>query len=243
MNKYGTNGHSLELAQFETPFADVMQREDRSQQLPTENFYENYKLEAESPFSRTYEIGTDLLGTSPQGEDYVGFLSELNDTDFENTLYELAAEAEDSWIPKISNEQAMGANYIPFATKHARDYFEPVAQEAEAMIDRVAEHFSGNNMADYSQQEIQNFFDEISFNHGQFSPAQEQFLGGVFNKIKSVVSKGVDLAKKGISAVGKLLPVNIILDKIKGLVRPLLNKVLKFAIGKLPKNLQPYAQT
>lgn len=61
--------------------------------------------------------------------------------------------------------------------------------------------------------------------------------------MKTVVKKGVDLAKKGISIVGKILPLNIILDKIKKLVRPLLDKVLKFAIGKLPKNLQPYAET
>jgi len=53
----------------------------------------------------------------------------------------------------------------------------------------------------------------------------------------------VDLAKKGISAVGKFLPINIILNKIKGLVKPLLEKVLRFAIGKLPKKLQPYAQS
>jgi len=243
MDKYGNNGHSLELAQYETPFADVVQREDTSQQVSTESFYNDYKLEAESPFSRTYETAFESSTLPPEGEDFVDFLSELNDLEFDNTLYELATEAEDSWISKISNEVAMGGNYIPFATKHAREYFEPVAMEAEAMIDRVTEHFSGNSMGDYSEKEIESFFAELPFNHAQFSPAQEQFLGGVFNKIKSVVKKGVDLAKKGVSAVGKLLPINIILKKIKGLVRPLLDKVLKFAIGKLPKNLQPHAQT
>ncbi|MFN2439328.1 MAG: hypothetical protein ABR503_09020 [Chitinophagaceae bacterium] len=243
MDKYGNNGHALELAQFETPFADVVQREDTSQQVSTENFYDNYMLEAESPFSKTYETAFESSGIPPEGEDFVDFLAELNDSEFDNTLYELATEAEDSWSNKISSEVAMGSNYIPFATKHARDYFEPVALEAEAMIDRVAEHFSGNNMADYSEKEIESFFTELPFNHAQFSPAQEQFLGSVFKKVKSVVKKGVDLAKKGISAVGKLLPINLVLKKIKALVRPLLEKVLKFAIGKLPKNLQPHAQT
>ena len=33
------------------------------------------------------------------------------------------------------------------------------------------------------------------------------------------------------------------MKKIKALIKPLLNKVLKFAIGKLPKNLQPHART
>jgi hypothetical protein len=68
------------------------------------------------------------------------------------------------------------------------------------------------------------------------TPVQEQFLGSVFKKVKNVVQKGV-------KAVSKLLPMNIILNKLKGLVKPLLDRVLKFAIGKLPANLQPYAQT
>ncbi|MBL0133788.1 MAG: hypothetical protein IPP79_07185 [Chitinophagaceae bacterium] len=82
----------------------------------------------------------------------------------------------------------------------------------------------------------------MEFNH-QVSRLHRNSFWGVFNKIKNVVKKGVDLAKKGINAVGKLLPINQILKKIKGLIKPLLDKVLKFAIGKLPKNLQPHAQT
>jgi hypothetical protein len=242
MDKYGSNGFNTELTQYETPFADVKEYED-TPQVATENFYQNYLREAESPFSRTYETASTPVGIAPQAEQFVDFLAELQDTEFEETLYELATEAEDTWSNKISSETAMGPNLIPFATRQARDYFEPVAQEAEAMIDRVSQHFSANNLADYSNQEIESFFAELPFQHGQFSPAQEQFLGGFFNKVKSVVSKGVELAKKGIQVVGKILPVNLILQKIKGLVRPLLDKVLKFAIGKLPQNLQPYAQT
>jgi hypothetical protein len=136
----------------------------------------------------------------------------------------------------------MGDTYVPFATQQAREYVTPFLMETEAMIDRVSQHFSGNNLADHTQTEIESFFAELEFNHDNFTPAQEQFFGKIFDKVKSVVKKGVDLAKKGIAAVGKILPVNIILDKIKALVKPLLDKVLKFAIGKLPKNLQPHAQ-
>ena len=76
----------------------------------------------------------------------------------------------------------------------------------------------------------------LKSDHSGLSPAQEQFFGSVFNKVKNAVKKGIEIA-------GKLLPVNFILGKLKGLIRPLLDRVLKFAIGKLPKNLQPYAQT
>jgi len=238
------NGSSPALSQFETPFADIpVIKENETTSEPKGNFYSNYMMEVDSPFSRTYETTSAANTVSVAGEEYVQLLGELNDKDFENVMYELAAEMEDSWMGKISNEVAMGSNYIPFATQNAREYLSPVLREAEAMIEKAAEHFSGNNLADHSESEVESFFESMEFNHSSFTPAQEQFLGGVFNKIKNVVKKGVDLAKKGINAVGKLLPINQILKKIKGLIKPLLDKVLKFAIGKLPKNLQPHAQT
>ncbi len=242
MGNYSINGNSL--SQYETPFADTMVvREQSEQDIPTENFYDNYLREVESPFSRTYEATASSNGLTVAGEEFVNFLSELNDHEFGETIYELASEVEDSWRNKVSNEIAMGSNFIPFATRQGREYFNPLVRRAENMIDRVSQHFSTNNLADHSEETIESFFTNFEYGNGQYSPAQEQFFGKLFDKVKSVVKKGVDLAKKGISAVGKLMPLNIVLNKIKGLVKPLLDKVLKFAIGKLPKNLQPYAQT
>src|SRR5688572_7856218 len=242
MEKFGTNGTSAALAQYETPFADVaVAREHTEQHLSVDNFFSDYFKEVESPFSRTYEA-TTYNSLTPEGEEYVDLLAELYDSEFQETLFELANEVEDTWRNKVSNELAMGENYVQFATQQARDYFAPVIRESETMIDRVTQHFSGNNLADQSEASVESFFETLEFGHGQYSPAQEQFFGKIFKKVKSVVKKGVALAKKGIAAVGKILPMGIILKKIKGLVRPLLEKVLKFAIGKLPKNLQPHAQ-
>ena len=244
MNSYAKNGMSSELAMFETPFADqVTLKEALRPNEPAEVAYSNFLQELESPFTRTYEVGTSGAVVSQVSEEYVQLLSELNDTEFSDAVYELASEIEDKWLSKISNEAAMGDTYVPFAKQQAREYITPFLMETESMIDRVAQHFSGNNLADHTEKEIESFFAELEFSHDNFTPAQEQFFGKIFDKVKSVVKKGVDLAKKGISIVGKILPVNIILDKIKGLVKPLLDKVLKFAIGKLPKNLQPHAQT
>ena len=238
------NGSYNGLGQYETPFADIpVMREQSEENLSTDNFYTNYLREVESPFSRTYEA-TGSAGTlTAAGEEFVNFLSELNNAEFGEAVYGLANEVEDTWRNKVSNEIAMGSNYIPFATQQARQYFSPLISRSENMIDRVSQQFSGNNLGDRSESAIESFFTNFEFGNGQYSPAQEQFFGQLFDKVKSVVKKGVDLAKKGIAVVGKLLPLNIILNKIKGLIKPLLDKVLKFAIGKLPKNLQPYAQT
>ncbi|MBD0314615.1 MAG: hypothetical protein ICV86_17745, partial [Microcoleus sp. T3-bin5] len=244
MNNYSSNGVNAQLAEYETPFADVpLQKEESPQNESPELYNVNFLQAFESPFAQTYEASSAAASSSPVAGEYVQFLSELNQNEFSDGLYELAAELEDTWSSKISNETAMGDRFVPFATQQADQYFAPLLKATDSMIDRVAQQFSGNNLADRSDTETERFFAELEFDHAPLSPAQEQLFGGLFDKVKSVVNKGVELAKKGISVVGKILPINIILDKLKGLVRPLLDKVLKFAIGKLPKNLQPHAQS
>jgi hypothetical protein len=238
MDKY-LNGFANELAEYETPFSDIpTSREAFSETRSPERF----TLQFESPFTSTFEA-IQGPSSSPIAAEYVQLLSELYDTEFSNALYELANELEDSWGGKISNESSMGSQYLPFVTQQANEYFLPLAVQTETMIDKVSQQFSGNNFADMNEAEIEKFFSELEFNHAQFHPAQEQFFDKIFDKVKSVVKTGVNLAKKGVSAIGKILPINFILDKLKGLIRPLLDKVLRFAIGKLPKNLQPFAQS
>ncbi len=242
MNNNNLNGNT-QLEDFETPFSDVTFAREEPENEGIRNYDNQIYHELENPFAHTFEM-SDILNTqSPYAQDYVQFLGELYDSEFSNTLDELAAELEDTWSSKISNEIAMGDSFIPYATQQANEYFEPLIKGSEKLIDMISDHFSGNNLADYSEAEIERFFTEFEFDYSCFTPIQEQFLGSLVKKVKSAVSKGVNLAKKGISAVGKILPVNIILGKLKSLIRPLLDKVLKFAIGKLPKNLQPHAQS
>src|ERR1700753_387815 len=62
----------------------------------------------------------------------------------------------------------------------------------------------------------------------------ENFLGGLLNKAKALVKGAVRLATKGIAVVRRGIPWARLLDKLKGLIKPLLRRVLKFAIGRLP---------
>lgn len=243
---YNSNSNDAHGAMnyYETPFADSpVAKEAPEMNVSSEDFFSNYFKEAESPFSRTYEAPNEGGAVSEAGEAYVNLVAELNNSAFSETLYELASEVEDTWRSKVSDEIAMGENYIPFAIQQSREYFAPLIKETEAMIDRVAQQFGGNNFADQSEAELENYFANLEFAHNNYSPVQEQFFDKVLNKVKSVVKAGVNLAKKGISAVGKLLPIGVVLKKLKGLIKPLLDKVLKFALGKLPKKLQPYART
>lgn len=243
MDKYNyINGFAAELAEYETPFADMpVVREEPAQKesAVTDNFF---LPEYESPFATTYETEQGASPASAVAPEFVQLLGELNDSEFSENLYELATELEDSWSSKVSNETAMGDRFVPFATQQAAEYFAPLIQATESMIDKASEYFSGSNFADRSEPEIDRFFAEMETGEYNLTPAQEQFFGSIFKKVKSVVKSGIDLAKKGISAVGKILPIGPLLSKLKVLIRPLLDKVLRFAIGKLPKYLQPHAR-
>lgn len=230
MSNFSRNGSDAQFPDYETPFADTsLLREEPSEKDETPAVY-NFVREAPSPFQQTFEMNG--AGGSPFANEFVNLVGELNDTEFTDAVYELAADLEDTWNPKVANEATMGQNYMPFVNRKAEDYFRPLISASENMIDRAAQHFSSANG---TEAEVDRFFNETDFSNGELSPVQDQFFGKLVNKVKSAV-------KKGISVVGKLNPVNILLNKLKKLIRPLLERVLKFALGKLPKNLQPYAQ-
>jgi hypothetical protein len=228
---------NTELNQYETPFADVsLTKEEPSGNGTTEAGFLKFIRESENPFVQTFELTQQSNSLSPFANEFAGFLGELNDQEFSDNLYELASELEEAWNSGISNETAMGEAFIPYARQKAAAYFSPLISASENMIDRISQRFSGYIPPELSVSEMEAFFNEVASDHSGLSPAQEQFFGSIFKKVTNAV-------KKGIEVVGKLSPVNIILGKLKGLIRPLLDRVLKFAIGKLPKNLQPYAQT
>jgi len=96
MSNYGVNGMTAELGQYETPFADipVTKEADRESEAKSD-MYSNYLMEVDSPFSRTFETASANSSVTPAGEEFVQFIGELNNEEFNNAVYELAAEMED----------------------------------------------------------------------------------------------------------------------------------------------------
>ena len=156
MQKSSLNGSGAGLTQYETPFADVqVLREQTDDNFTSEDFFSNFMQQADSPFSRTYETASASNTLTPEGEEYVDFLGELNDSEFTESLYELANEMEDSWRNNISNELALGSNYLPYVNRQANEYIAPLLKEAENMIDQVTNYFSTETLADHSETEIE----------------------------------------------------------------------------------------
>ncbi|MEU1547058.1 hypothetical protein [Nocardia sp. NPDC005745] len=192
--------------------------------------------EMESPFRSEYEQAGGPSGPSPEREAYETMVSSLYEMEFGEALYELAAEA-----AATLGEQSEEVR-IRDGEQFLEHYMTPLVSEAEAMLDRYAEQYMQHDITTSSEDELDRLFESIQPSFEHLSPAFENFLGKLWKKAKSVARGAVRLAKKGIAAVGKIIPLGWIFGKLKKLVRPLLKRVLKLALGRLPVALRPAAR-
>jgi hypothetical protein len=194
-------------------------------------------LTAESPFTP----GETLVAESEStlAGEFHQLLAELYDSEFNQALLELSEAAAEAAAesPFVQGEAASGE-----ADRYVREWLEPVQRDAEAMLEAIGEALERHDVAQLTEQELNELFAQHEPVATGENPAFENFLGGLWRKAKAAVSGAVDLAKKGIAAVGRLIPIGPILEKLKALVRPLLERVLQMALNRLPPGLRPAAE-
>lgn len=195
--------------------------------------------ETESPFLLLPPGGHGE--TDARAEAFAELLGELYDPEFEDAVvdlvHEVSAVAEDRFAYEVGDPAAERVE----AERGARDYLEPLALECEATVDRVAHGIGEADLAALSESDLEAFLDRFAPGPTSLPPTLEQFGGSFFKKLKKGVQGAVKLAKKGVALAQKLSPVNLLMGRLKKLVRPLLQRVLKFAIDKLPVALRPVA--
>ncbi len=188
----------------------------------------------QSPFASEYEGDDSVPG--PRAELYADVLSELEDEDFEEAVTDLVNEAAALAEERFSYEAGDAAQERIEAERGLRDYFEPLARECEALVDSVAESVRTTDLTTMSEDELEAFLDRFAPGETTLPPTQDTFLNEFFlGKVKNLVKKGRALAHK-------LSPSHIVLDKLKALVRPLLERVLRMALDKLPVSVRPIAR-
>lgn len=191
---------------------------------------------ASSPFLSLYESEEDGGLVDPETEEYMLFLNELYDEEFHEALSALVNEAtaiyETHFLHEWEDPQTIGYQ----AERLLNQHFAPLAAEAEAMFGALAREFGQRDPNTLTQDEIDTLVDRYQPSI-ELAPNFEEFLGKLKKTVKSVAKKGIKLAKKGISAAAKLG-----LGQLKALVKPLLQRVIQTAIGKLPPHLQPIAK-
>jgi hypothetical protein len=201
---------------------------------------ENYGGDSQNLYS-PFLGGMAAAGEVDHAGEFGQLLGQLEDEQFDEAVARLADEAaalhlasETSWSsPEVAPS---------LASSELETWVSPLAAESDRLLETMASRLTGEDLETFREPELESLLESMRPDSGFLSDTFEQFLGGLFNKAKSLVKGAVNLAKKGIQTVGKILPVGWLLDKLKVLVRPLLRRVLERALGMLPVSLQPLAR-
>jgi hypothetical protein len=188
-----------------------------------------------TPFVSEYE-GVEP-GLTPEAFELHELLFQLYDEEFNEVLEEIAQH---SWSAAHERAEMFGETAgSTTAEEFLQQWIAPVQEQAESLLDNIAQAASEHDIASMSESEVDQFFEQFEPRETGLEQYFEDFLKGIVNKAKNVVQKVASLAKKGLT----MLPgVGMLLGKLKALVKPLLNRVLRIALDKLPPKLRPVAR-
>ncbi len=222
-----------QIDELETPFVGVSEAPWSSESASTERT----TVVPETPFIGEYLVGDEAI--SQEQPVFRELLQELYDTEFDEAILELTGEAE-SYLAELglgetAADQARAESLL-------ESWVEPLRREAEAMLVGLAEALEAEDPVGLTEGELEALIDRFEPVETELAPAFEDFLGKLWRKAKKLAKGAVNLAKKGISAVSKILPIGVILRKMAVLARPLLARVVKFALDKLPVEYREPAQ-
>jgi hypothetical protein len=193
-----------------------------------------------NPFLSLYDSEASGEAVNPEDEEYVAFLNELYDEEFDGAMSALADEATALFEVQFPQEGEDPRSVGYQAERYLDQHFAPLVAEAEAMFETLAAEFARRDPNALTNDEIETLIDGYQAS-SELAPNFEEFFGKLKKAFKKVAKKAVSLAKKGVRAVAKL-GLGPVLAKLRRLVKPLIKRVIRTAIGRLPYQLQPLAK-
>lgn len=163
----------------------------------------------------------------------------LEDPGFAEALEDLAEEVRAS-VPSGMSEVVVHQS-TEIALRHR---LHPVLRRAHGHIDRLGRVIGHRDIASVQEHELYVEEHELDAEDAG-SPAMEQFISALKNKLTKAVKGAVRAVKSGISkgvqAVAKVA-LGPLLDRLKRIVKPLLDRVLGWALDKLPPQYREAAR-
>ena len=148
-----TNGKS-------TPFLDVSSFELPELELDTVAEAESFSFMG-SPFISSYAYNESEVLVDSEAEEYAEFLSELYDEEFNDALFEIAAEAAEVYETFMESEYGNTAAYQREAMRRLEAHFEPLIAETENMLESMASAADQHDMRRMSEPEIEAFISNL----------------------------------------------------------------------------------
>jgi hypothetical protein len=210
----------------------------RELEMEQSGSFESFGGALESPFAEALAT-TDEAGFEALALETV--MGELENEGFDEAVQGLVDEAAARHLASTASWSSE-SEAPQLAANEVETWLGGVATEADRLLERLEQQFSDRPLEAINLAEFEMEGDRLIAEAGPLSFATEQFLGKLIKKAKGLVKGAVNLAKKGIAAVGKILPLGKIFGALKKLVQPLLKRVLQMALNKLPANLRPIAQ-
>jgi hypothetical protein len=184
-----------------------------------------------SPFLSVYESADGEAEYDPLHDAYAGLVHELYDEEFDQSLFELLAEGRN-----LHRDYLSSGRPVAEADRIVALHFARLASESESMLDAMAREF-GSREAEIVEGEAESFAERYAAARS-VEPAFEGFLNGVVKKFAKGVSKVAGAALQGL----KNVTVIGLFNRLRPIIRPLLNRVMQMAIGRLPVAVQPAAR-
>jgi hypothetical protein len=185
----------------------------------------------ETPFLSEYHA-TEEEGADPMAEMADELLESLHDEEFDEAIAELTEElrgvAASAPFTESEHEDARVSLLLETVA--------PLVAAAEADVARVGQALEGLDLATATEADIDAAAETVPV-PGSANPAFEYFLGGFRKKLVGLAKKGVSLAAKfGAGPILKML-----LGRLLKYLRPLIAKVVTFALNKVPAQYRPLA--
>ena len=219
---------------FQSPFLDVTSF-PRQQSETVEDNASPVALSSSSPFVSVYAMENGQASFDPESEEFIQFLGELNDEEFDDAVFELINEASTLYEDRFSHEYRDINSQSIGAERFLLEHFAPLEHELETLLDYMIDDIEKRDFEAMTEADIEAFIDSYQPTR-ELSPNFENF-GGWFKKKLKKAAKWAKKKAKGLAAKA----FKAALKKIKGYLKPLLKKILTFAIGKLPKKYQGMA--
>ncbi len=228
---------------FQSPFLDVTSFPKQQSETIEETTTPPVVHTVSSPFVSVYEMEDGEARVDPESEEFIQFLGELHDQEFDDAVFEIVNEASALYEDRFIHEYKDMSSQTMESERFLQQHLAPLQNELETLVESMANDLENRDFEAMTETEIDAFIDSYTFS-GEINLPPDFENWGVFNKIKNAVKNKIKKAAKWAKRKARALAAKAFKAALKKIIkyfRPMLEKVLKLAIGKLPKKYQGMA--